>query len=382
MRIRRFLCVVLLVCASAPALAQPTDAVKAGFAALEQNDADRARAIFDEALSHHPHDAVLLYGAGVAAHLQGRERDASAFLTKAFDVEPRFVQAAVLLGSIAYHDGDLDLAIKTYERALAQAPANLSIRSQLEAWRREAALPQNRESLKDDRFAIMFDGPAQEQLALRATTVLREAFWRIGQTLGSYPSSPITVILYTQRQFRSVTGAPEWAGGGFDGQIRMPVRGATQNLAEFDRILAHELTHAMLKQIAARNVPAWLNEGLAMYFEGHDAERAGRRLAAARLFVPLEALSTGFGRLDGGQAAVAYEESAFTVAALLDRIGPTALPALLQALDGGQTIEEAVQRFGFTLEDFERSLAVRVGAAPRAAAPLIGFAPAPRQSTI
>ncbi|HKF65692.1 MAG TPA: hypothetical protein VKB36_04170, partial [Vicinamibacterales bacterium] len=39
--------------------------------------------------------------------------------------------------------------------------------------------------------------------------------------------------------------------------------------------------------IASRNVPAWLHEGLAMYFEGHDAALSERRLAAARLFVPI-----------------------------------------------------------------------------------------------
>ena len=40
-----------------------------------------------------------------------------------------------------------------------------------------------------------------------------------------------------------------------------------QQLAEFDRVLTHELTHAMLRSVAPRNLPAWLNERLAMYCE-------------------------------------------------------------------------------------------------------------------
>jgi hypothetical protein len=228
-------------------------------------------------------------------------------------------------------------------------------------------LPQNHDAIKDDRFTIGFDGPMQQKLAAHATSVLDAAFWRIGKTLGAFPSAPINIVLYSERQFHDITGAPEWAGGGFDGQIRIPVRGATQNLAEFDRVLTHELTHAMLKSVATRNLPAWLNEGLAMYCEGHDSALSERRLARARLFVPLAALQTSFTRLNALQAVVAYEESAFAARALLDRIGPSGLGQLLQDLSAGQTMAEAIERFGVTFVAFESDLERRVGAKSRSA---------------
>jgi len=207
----------------------------------------------------------------------------------------------------------------------------------------------------------------QQKLAARATSVLSAAFWRIGKALGAYPSAPINVILYSERQFHDITGAPEWSAGGFDGQIRMPVRGAAQNLAEFDRVLTHELTHAMLKTIASRNLPAWLNEGLAMYFEGRDTAISERRLAAARLFVPLAVLQTSFARLNAAQAVIAYEESAFATRALIDRIGSAGVGQLLQDLGAGQTMDQAIERFGITFAAFESDLERRVGAKSRAA---------------
>ena len=207
----------------------------------------------------------------------------------------------------------------------------------------------------------MFEGPVEKQLAARATAVLGDAFWRIGKTIGAYPSNSITVILYTDKQFRDITGAPEWAGGGFDGQIRLPVRGALQNVREFDRVLTHELVHAMLKAVAARNVPVWLNEGLAMHFEGYDAAAIERELAAARLFVPLAFLKNSFSRLNTAQANVAYAESLFATSALLERIGP-GLAELLQDLNSGLPVEQAVERFGITFPAFEAELASRVGA--------------------
>jgi hypothetical protein len=235
-----------------------------------------------------------------------------------------------------------------------------TMRQRLDAWREEASLPQNHEAIKDERFTISFDGRVQHDLATRATTVLNAAFWRIGKTIGAYPSASINVVLYSERQFHDITGAPEWAAGGFDGQIRLPVHGAGGSLGEFDRVLTHELTHAMLKHVAPRNLPAWLNEGLAMYCEGHDGAQSGRRLAAARVFVPLAALRTSFTRLNAAQAALAYEESAFAARALLDRIGPSGLGQLLQDLGAGQTIEQAIERFGVTFAGFEADLQQRV----------------------
>ena len=125
-------------------------------------------------------------------------------------------------------------------------------------------------------------------------------------------------------------------------------------------MLTHELTHAMVHSIAPRNVPAWLNEGLAMHFEPHDTAAARRLLADAHVFVPLNALQQGFSRLNAVQAAVAYEESAFAAGVLLDRIGPQGLAALLQDLNAGQTLEQAIERFGLTLAAFESDLSRRV----------------------
>lgn len=355
---------LLLWSADARAQTRLTQLNEIGWQAIQNNDADKAAASFQEALGLRPGDAVLNFGAGVAAHMQGREHDASLLLQKAVALEPRLIEASALLGEIAYHEGELDVAIKTYEAALARASGHMAMRRRLEEWRSEATTYQQFDTLRDDRFSVMFDGPVEKQLAARATAVLGDAFWRIGKSIGAYPSNSITVILYTDKQFRDITGAPEWAGGGFDGQIRLPVRGALQNVREFDRVLTHELVHAMLKAVAARNVPVWLNEGLAMHFEGSDAAVVERELAAARLFVPLALLKNSFSRLNTAQANVAYAESLFAASALLDRIGP-GLAELLQDLNSGLPFEQAVERFGITFPSFEAELARRVGA-PRA----------------
>ena len=360
---RTLLLLVLLTVPVASVDAQGVEAdLKAGFAALEAGDGGKAAVSFRRALAEDPKNPVALYGAGVAAHLQGRDPDAKARLKEAIAIEPRLTAAYALLGEIMYHEGELTAAIKAYETALTYAPSEVFFRDKLAAWRSEANVHDGLQAFKDDRFTILFNGPANRVLAERATTVLRDSFWKIGQWLGSYPTNPINVVLYTDKQFRDITGAPEWAGAGFDGQIRMPVAGATQNLREFDRVLIHELTHAMLASIATRNVPAWLNEGLAMFFEGNDAAASEKLLAGARLYVPLTHLEDGFSGLNAAQAAVAYEISAFATSALIAKLGTGNLRFLLQDLDRGLTAEAAVQRYGFTFAAFEAELAKRVNA--------------------
>src|SRR5262249_61687476 len=110
-------------------------------------------------------------------------------------------------------------------------------------------------------FTVSFEGPEEASLASEALEMLDRAYWRIGQLLGVYPSDPIPVVLYTGEQFRDVTRSPSWAAGADDGIIRVPMRGALDKSAELDRVLAHEFTHALVRTLAARNLPTWLDEG-------------------------------------------------------------------------------------------------------------------------
>jgi len=154
---------LMLAPTTARAQSSAADLNKSGWAAVENNDGDKAAQAFREALNLRPRDPVLTFGAGVAAHLQGREHDASLLLQKALELDPRLVAASTLLGEIAYQEGELDLAIRTYEAALARAPRNRALTDRLAQWRSEAAAYQQFDTLRDDRFSVMFDGPVEKR---------------------------------------------------------------------------------------------------------------------------------------------------------------------------------------------------------------------------
>jgi tetratricopeptide (TPR) repeat protein len=325
---------------------------EAGWKAITAGNSRRAATLFAEALALRPKDPVLLLGAGAAARMEGKPREAMTHLKQSVQLDPRLTAASVLLGQVAYEEGDADLAIKTYEAAMKHAPGERVLTSRLEEWRREATVHRTFEETRYDRFRVMFEGYADQSLALKATEVLSSAFWRIGQTLGAYPPETIVTVLYTEKQFRDLTQAPPWSGGQYDGRIRLPAAGAALKPAEFEELLTHELTHAVVDGIARKGVPAWLHEGLAQFFDGSDRQAALKRLRSAGRTIPLARLEQGFGRLGAMDARLAYDESLVAVGVMLDRPG-FGWHQLLIALGDGHPFGRAIESFGFSYADLE-----------------------------
>jgi tetratricopeptide (TPR) repeat protein len=349
-------CLLLLLVAPLHAQSKVLELNDAGWKALQNGYVDRAAALFAEALTLRPNDPVLLLGAGAAAHEQGKQREAMKQLQRALELRPALFEASWLLGEIAYAEGEADLAIQTYEKALKFAPGNADLTTRLDEWHRESTVHQTFEEVRYDRFRVMFEGRKEESLAARATEVFNSAFFRIGEKLGEYPTNTIVAVLYTEQQFRDITRAPQWSGGQYDGRIRIPVAGAAQKPELFEQVLTHELTHAIVASIAPRGVPQWLNEGLAQYFDGTSPQPAARRMKALGRSVPLRNLEGNFGQLSAAQAQIAYDESVLAVGVLLDRPG-FGWSRLLHRLADGESFDEAIRNFGFSYSDLEAPFA-------------------------
>jgi hypothetical protein len=340
------LAVVALLIAASVATAQRRTAPeleKAGWEAIRANRAQDASDAFREAIRQQPGNVRLMLGAGLAAHLLGRSEEARQHLVAALQEDPAITDASILLGQILYRDGDLNGAIYVYEQALAHAPKEPVLITRIDAWRREADLHGRFNQKYGDHFTVLFEGPHEEAVAKRAIELLEASYWRIGTTLGAYPNGIITIVLYTNEQFRDVTQSPDWAAAAFDGRIRVPMRGAFENPAQLDRVLGHELTHAFVYSIAPRGVPQWLNEGLAQLFEPDQKSET----AAVATRLPLARLEKSFAGLDKDEARGAYAQSASAVRALVDQAGMPAVLNLLTFIAEGAPFEQAFERAAF-----------------------------------
>jgi hypothetical protein len=112
--------------------------------------------------------------------------------------------------------------------------------------------------------------------------------------------------------------------------------------------------HAALQSLAPRGLPFWLNEGLATYFEPVDHGWLEQRLRAARTTIPMSELEQSFGRLDGGDALLAYAQGFSAARMLAHRLGAN-FPVFLQYVGNGTTLEEALLLFNITDADVQRS---------------------------
>ena len=344
--------VLLLACLSAAPQDVPQDPARVGAEALQRGDGEKAASVFRAMLAQNPKDTRAMLGAALAAHLEGQDGDAVAMLKKALQIAPDNLSALYLLGPLAYGQGDLDLAIKSYEKVVKLAPGNPQIYQQLEDWKKEAALNSTLLVNPTARFTVLFDGPEQREIADHVSATLDSAYARVGRALGAYPPETITAILYTREQFRDITKSPAWAAAAYDGRIKIPVMGALKNPTELDRIVTHEFTHAVVQQVYP-GIPEWLNEGLATFMEPVDHRWLTDRLKGADGMIPMARLNQAFKTSDGNEASVAYAESYVGTKVLAERLGAN-FPTFLQYVSNGTPIEQALMLFGLNPSDVER----------------------------
>lgn len=351
--------VILLACLSAVPQAAPQDPARVGAEALQRGDGEKAAAAFRAMLAQNPRDTRAMLGAAMAAHLQGQDDDAVTLLKKVLEIAPENLTALYLLGPLAYNQGDVDLAIKSYETFVKVAPGNQQVFQELQDWKKEAALTSTFQVNPTARFTVLFEGPQQQDIADHVSSTLESAYARVGAALGAYPPETITAILYTRQQFHDITKSPSWAAAAYDGRIKIPVMGALKNPAELDRIVTHEFTHAVVHQLYP-GIPDWLNEGLATFMEPVDHRWLTDKLMGPDGMIPMARLNQAFKTPDGNEAIVAYAESYVGTKVLAERLGAN-FPTFLQYVSNGTSVEQALMLFGINPSDVEREWTRRAG---------------------
>jgi tetratricopeptide (TPR) repeat protein len=341
-------------------LAQVSSLEQAGWQALSAAKYREAAATFQKAIASEPRNARLQLGAGAAAYFERRDVEAQTFLRRALELNPALRDARELLGLVFYRTGDVNAAIREYDTLAAGGASPPRVTETLARWRRESELRDRMTLMPGNGFVLSFEGPPDAEIATRAAESLDRAATRIGQVLSTLPLLPVSVVLYSNEQFRDITRAPDWAAGAFDGIVRIPVRDALADAAELDRVLAHEFTHAVIHSLAPRGVPVWLNEGLATVLDSDGPSPMELAVGASSQgrALPLGLLARPFSGFSGEQAQVAYGKSALAVRRLLDEAGGFAIANLLRDLGEGTPFEQAFERrVARAFKDFEADVA-------------------------
>lgn len=179
---------------------------------------------------------------------------------------------------------------------------------------------------------------------------------QLAETTGVTPTEPVAIRIYDSpaAMQETVLFSQEWAGGVAFPRHGVVVMGInTGNLVWGRNAMVHEMTHVVLGQFTftcGTSLPAWLNEGLAVYNEGPVAPVFSRALddaIATDSAFTVRGIAGSFPTSQEG-AVLAYAESRSIVAFLIDTYGPEKMNDLLQAFPRLSTIERALEEvYGF-----------------------------------
>ena len=352
---------ILFSCTAAAAHAEqqsndPNELAQQGWDAIQAKRFGDALKSFEAATDLAPEWAALWYGRGYAEYWLGRDRIAERSLRRSIELDGSRGNAYFILGELLYRTGRVDEAIKIYETAKQTAQNGNDFQARLDEWKHEQQLQDGFGKASGAHFRVLFEGRNDDALARRTVDILEAAYRNVGDTLRTYPPQTISVLLYTEQQFHDITRAPAWSGGSYDGQIRIPTKGALKNPGELERILVHEYVHALVAQLGGRRVPQWVNEGLATALEPGGLDRSRNVLSRVTSRPSLVDLHGGFGGFTGDTVGIAYATSAVAVNRMMYlRGGASGVVILLQDLGQGVEFETAFhRRMGLWYDEFVR----------------------------
>jgi len=247
------------------------------------------------------------------------------------------------LGEIAYLTGDAESANFYYRKALTLQPDNPKLTRRLQQLSAQDQVIFEGTTELSHLFAITFDKGMDRAIYNKVWEMLRDAWYHIGIELDLWPKRRIPVLLLSQEKYSSITGAPTWSGGVYEGQIKIPV--AEFNAEQLRDTIYHEYLHALIFDTMAHRCPWWLNEGLAQYFQpGLEYKKRQLELVAKTLanpkYIDLTTLSAHLNSPEQAQLsyAIAYSATHF----LIERFTIVTSRSILADMGEGMSFNSAL----------------------------------------
>ena len=311
---------------------------------LAEGDTGRAIELLGEAYGLDEENGLTLAELTLAYVRSGDFDSARFYLQRA---EPRATRAPPeiygVLGDVydAFHR--LEDAVAAWSEFVRFGGQDPNLLARLARARDELALSRGQRAIRLEHFAVFADPAVPENVARGAGEALEAAYREQAAFLGARLSRPQVVVLYGGRSWFSLVSVPDWVSGLYDGKIRVSVEADAP--AALSGVLAHELSHALLRLSTGDRAPGWLHEGLAQWLEGRRIPRREIRSAAgARPAESLAALDARFHEaLERSAARASYAQALALVEYLAVIRGEQALSCVVAALGEGASFAEALR---------------------------------------
>ena len=305
-----------------------------------------------------PNDVEI--GLKVAAALQKTENTAAA-ISALQDLAIRVPDDASLhaaLGRLHYRCGQLDESAYHLKLSNELHPGDPEVIKSLERLNREASVEGNTSTYTGLHFSLTCPDSFSAKWAEETLNLLEEAYEKVGQQIEFYPTQRSQVLILQTEAFRKVHDLPEWAGGLYDGRIRLPVPAKNTRPAAIKGAIMHEYTHHVIYLLTSGNCPIWLNEGLAQIFENnHENLEQFTNADKTADFASLSEIDRLFrSSPDRQQAAALYQTSLSASARLVEQFTWSRVAEFLEYLGMGYEVSRAAtESFASEFAEIEKS---------------------------
>lgn len=314
---------------------------------FEQSDEN-----FVKAMELYPEEPLYALLRGICTYHLKKYDVARYELERARTLKADSAEVLYYLGLVEYETENRTRAMELWESALKLSPGRKEIIELIAKSRKETAVESSMDRGHSSRFDLSYDPGVDTSFALAILDVLESAANQIGAELGLFPEARVPVGIYKRDDFKTVTDSPDWAGGFYDGKIRLPF-GALKDITPAMRgVLFHEYAHVVIFELTRGNCPLWLNEGIAEMFGRMQYNRPMSefgRAARRKTFADFRKLEGGFSSLSTTDAALAYQQSYALVNYMVTNYGWHSIKQILTTLGMGATIDDAIS---LTLKDF------------------------------
>lgn len=145
---------------------------------------------------------------------------------------------------------------------------------------------------------------------------------------------------------------PSWVQADSGRVVRIYMGKKNWTTEKLQLVLTHECVHNALARHVGKPLPAWLDEGLALYFSQDLPTSYQAQLSAAvagDALLPLELLVQPFTRMDRRMQKLAYAQSSSLVGYLVERYRWDMIRDLLAAFKRGDALAATLTRFQTTV---------------------------------
>jgi tetratricopeptide (TPR) repeat protein len=298
---------------------------------VSMRDIERVNREARSLLALRPNDAdIMLKVANAFQRIEDSE-SAGNLLERVISAQPENDQALFSLGRLYYFQGNLSEARFYLERSVEASPLNASASAMLRRLSREDAVEEKLERENSVHFSLAFDEKISRDFAREILDLLEEAYHKIGDALGSYPSQRTQTLAYIPADFRTVNALPTWAGGSYDGKIRLPLPPGCRSAEQIRGAIFHEYTHHVVHSLTNGKCPLWLNEGLAQYFEGISLPTVHRLLGSRpqKLLEAARMNQSVSDRQDRDEVELFYAQALGMLHVIIEEKGLGVFPAML-----------------------------------------------------